>query len=266
MHALTAVALLSSVLSTTHATPVPATAEAFNATEIEQRDIRGSLPVNAMGIEHQFQPLMDFDRDGCYYTSAIDPNGNVNPGLGPVAKCPADDCRNKNRLENNNLYSRTRCNNGWCAIMYEYYFEKDQTVCGSYGVGHRHDWENVVVFVQNNQLRRVAPSCHGKYDHATNSFRADGNRAKVVYHQDGGGTHCIRMANAADDNVENYTGAWFLGRLVGWNGWPSVDLRNRVMNNWSGGVGPKLPDSKFADNLRKAAGNSVPGFDPTRDA
>jgi hypothetical protein len=33
---------------------------------------------------------------------------------------------------------------------------------------------------------------------------------------------------------------------------------------WSGGVGPKL-DSEFTDSLRAAAGDGVPGFDPSID-
>ncbi|KXX81227.1 hypothetical protein MMYC01_201422 [Madurella mycetomatis] len=239
--------------------------EAFNETSgIEARDIRGALPNRATSMEHQFQPVTDFDRDGCYYTSAIDPNGNTNPGLGAVAKCPQDDCRSLNRLQNNNVYSRMRCNNGWCAIMYEYYFEKDQAICGSFLGGHRHDWENIVVFVQNNQVKRVSPSCHGNYDKPSNSPHKQGERVKMVYHKDGAGTHCFRTANSGDDNIENHTGQWFIGSLVGWTGWPSTGLRDKVMNTWSGGIGPKL-DTEFADCLRRAAGNSVPGFNPNID-
>lgn len=44
-----------------------------------------------------------------------------------------DSCRDATDLDNNNVYSRSRCNNGWCAHLYEYYFEKDvalEQVCG----------------------------------------------------------------------------------------------------------------------------------------
>ena len=85
-----------------------------------------------------------------------------------------------------------------------------------------------------------------------------------MYHKDGGSTHCFRMANAADDGIENYTGNWFLGSLVGWNFWPSAELRTKGMT-WSGGIKPKLTDDKFADTLRAAAGNAVPGFNPDVD-
>ncbi|KAL8334448.1 hypothetical protein RB598_008954 [Gaeumannomyces tritici] len=245
--------------------------DATNATEIAElrrRDIRGALPVRALAIEHKFQPVLDFDKDGCYYTSAIDPNGNRNPGLGPgqgvPPNCLRSTCRDPNRLQNSNVYSRARCNNGWCAIMYEYYFEKDQVVCGSFVGGHRHDWENIVVFVRDNQVKRVAPSCHAEYKKATNSPRLEGQSAKVVYHKDGARTHCFRWATAADDKIENYTGKWFQGKLVGWLGWPSVGLRDKAMKPYDG-PNAKLPDGLFKEYLGRAAGDQVPGFKPDVD-
>jgi hypothetical protein len=56
-------------------------------------------------------------------------------------------------------------------FRYEYYFEKDVVsgACVDEDVegGHTHDWENVVVFVDDaddGSLRMVAGSCHGGYD------------------------------------------------------------------------------------------------------
>ncbi|KAH7035727.1 mosquitocidal toxin protein [Microdochium trichocladiopsis] len=240
------------------------------ALRLTTRNIVTALPRSATGVEAAVQPVLDFDTDGCYNTAAIDSSGRTNSGLDSVLKCPADDCRNTARLQNNNVYSRRRCNNGWCAVMYEYYFEKDQAICGSFLGGHRHDWENIVVFVEQatNTIKRIAPSCHGKYEHAANDgFRLDGatGRPKMVYHKDGAGTHCFRFANESDDRIENETGQWFSGALVGWDNWPSAGLRDAMLNAWSGGVGPKL-DGEFVDSLRAAAGGQVPGFDPSIDA
>jgi hypothetical protein len=145
------------------------------------------------------------------------------------------------------------------------------TIGAGPGNGHTHDWENIVVFVQGEDVKRVAPSCHGKYDHATNEPRLDGQRAKVVYHKDKGETHCWRMANEADDGIENFTGQWFIGNLVGWDNWPVVNgrsLRDTLYDAWNGGIGPKFwdKDDSFTNTLRKAAGDGAPGFDPAVDA
>jgi hypothetical protein len=37
-----------------------------------------------------------------------------------------------------------------------------------------------------------------------------------------------------------------------------------MLQNWSGGVGPKL-DDEFGDSLKDAAGDGVEGFDPYVD-
>ncbi|KAF5026433.1 hypothetical protein F66182_1498 [Fusarium sp. NRRL 66182] len=263
MHAITMTAVLASALAAVNATPVGN----------EKRHLIGKLDSSASEIEHRFQPATDFDTDGCYYTSAIDKDGRTNGGLTQInvyAKGLAADCRHQNRLENNNLYSRRRCNNGWCAIMYEYYFEKDQLIWGSINAkgSHTHDWENIIVFVKDDEVKRVAPSCHGNYGGATNTPRLDGKHAKVVYHKDSGRTHCWRMANEADDGIENYTGKWFIGNLIGWDNWPAVNgrsLRDSLWDAWHGDIRPKFWNDDFTNTLRAAAGDGVPGFDPAVD-
>ncbi|KAK4230060.1 hypothetical protein QBC38DRAFT_62921 [Podospora fimiseda] len=83
-------------------------------------------------------------------------------------------------------------------------------------------------------------------------------------------SYCFRHANEADEKIENHTGDWVTGTLVGFNNWPNNDFRAKVLEgkNWSGdgGIRPKLSDGDFAANLREAAGNDVPGFDPDTDA
>lgn len=89
----------------------------------------------------------------------------------------------------------------------------------------------------------------------------------VVYHKDGGLTHCFRLATANDIAYpENYFGVFYRSPLVGWNGWPSTAIRQSVINNWSSGVGPKWRDSEFGPYLEKAVGGQVPGFDPYTDS
>ncbi|KAI9150736.1 NLP effector protein 10 [Paramyrothecium foliicola] len=230
-----------------------------------KRDVISALPGSASDLENKFQPLLDFDSDGCYNTAAIDPSGNTNPGKDATGT-PEGQCRDPPQLENSNAYSRARCNNGFCAIMYEYYFEKDQAVLGSFLGGHKHDWENIVVFTQGETVVRVAPSCHGGYGDASNQFPINGQRPYIVYHKDGAGTHCFRFANDGDiSSPENPFGEFYTSPLIGWDSWPDVGLRDKMLSAWSGGVGPKL-DNEFGDKLKEAAGDGVAGFDPYLDA
>ena len=93
--------------------------------------------------------------------------------------------------------------------MYGLYFEKDQAVIGSGLGGHRHDWEHVVVWVQNDQVQYVSTSAHGNFDIQTrDQMRFDGTHPKVVYHKDGIGTHAFRPANSNDEPPENHQGSW----------------------------------------------------------
>ncbi|MEW9553236.1 NPP1 family protein [Nonomuraea sp. NPDC050783] len=189
-------------------------------------DVLPLLPQNASGLEQTFSPALDYDRDGCYSTAAVTSPYRTNPGLSPSGS-PDVPCRQFDRLQNSNQYARAKCNNGWCAIMYASYFEKDQdcwsipeTTCG-----HRHDWEHVIVWVNNNQARYVSASAHGNWNTQPASnvrFDPSGTHPKIVYHKDGAGTHAFRFANASDDAVENHTGGWFYPRLIGWQGYPGA--------------------------------------------
>lgn len=68
---------------------------------------------------------MDFDTDSCYNTPAIGIDGTINPGLDNNNTGLSEGCHDLSDLQNNNVYSRARCNNGWCAYVYDYYFEKE---------------------------------------------------------------------------------------------------------------------------------------------
>lgn len=84
---------------------------------LTSRDVLTALPEDASDLEKNYQPWVDFDNDSCYNTAAIAPDGKINPGKEPTGT-PEGDCRDPHQLENSNVYSRARCNNGVCAIMY----------------------------------------------------------------------------------------------------------------------------------------------------
>ncbi|MGW5063160.1 NPP1 family protein [Streptomyces sp. NPDC004096] len=226
-----------------------------------QANVIQAMAQNADGLEQSFSPAYDYDANGCYATSAITPSGSPNPGLG-LGGAVNGHCHDRAQLDNSNTYSREKCNNGWCAIMYASYFEKDQASDGVGEIaggsnGHRHDWEHVVVWVQNNTVKYVSVSQHAgwaTYGRQSIRFDSSGTHPKVVYHKDGGFTHDFRIANASDDNpVENVTGGWFYPRLVGWNGYPSTDFRNQFIYHTSyGDATIKLGTGTFENQLAGA--------------
>ncbi|MFJ2440758.1 NPP1 family protein [Streptomyces sp. NPDC087658] len=140
------------------------------------------LPWQASAFQDKYQPLLCYDHDGCYPSSAVDPTGWLNGGLRTVGD-PGGDCRHLGRAD---TYARTACDPTWCAYVYAVYFEKDQGPIAD----HRHAWESVVVRQRRGQeqLSYVSASAHGQYDtRPFNSIEHDGNRANRLppgRHQD----------------------------------------------------------------------------------
>lgn len=95
-------------------------------------------------------------------------------------------------------------------------------------------------------------------------LRIAGTHPKIVYHKDGGGTHCFRIAGEADNDIENVKGVWFSSPLVGWNGWPSVSLRQKMISTWPEDIFPRL-ENKFGETLKEAQRDVAANFDPFRD-
>ncbi|MFF7280797.1 NPP1 family protein [Streptomyces griseorubiginosus] len=220
-----------------------------------------ALPANAESAEYTYQPAFDYDTDGCYSSPAIGPDGTVNGGLNPTGSLSGD-CHDLSDLNNTNTYSRYKCNNGWCAYMYGLYFEKDQALANSSIGGHRHDWEHVVIWVQNGAVQYVSTSNHGSFTvTAASGVRFDGTHAKIVYHKDGISTHCFRLANSNDEPPENAKGTWQYPPLVGWNGYPSTALRDKLSAYDFGSANFGLKDANFAAHLTSAKPSGI-SFDP----
>ncbi|GAA2480168.1 NPP1 family protein [Winogradskya humida] len=233
---------------------VPATA-AFAAPP-------GNLPQNAGGYEQTFSPAYDYDTDGCYATPAIGSDGTLNAGLNTTGAINGN-CRDQSDLDNSQTYARSKCNNGWCAIVYASYFEKDQTLNGC--CGHRHDFEHVISWVNQstNQVEYVTNTVHSGVQTFTRSqIRFDGTHPKVVYHKDGCcNTHFFRLAGTGDEPPENHYHDWRYPPIVDWNGWPSTTLRDKLMNADFGSATIKITDGRFVDLLTNSKPSAIP-FNP----
>ncbi|PSK95869.1 necrosis inducing protein (NPP1) [Murinocardiopsis flavida] len=224
-----------------------------------------AIPASVAEPDGKWQPAFDYDKDGCYPTPAIGPDGTVAEGLA-IGGALNGNCRDQSDLDNTNAYARSKCNaNGWCAYMYGLYFEKDQTVVGPGGHGHRHDLEHVVVWVRDDQAQYVSASAHGDYDTlpAAEVLWED-THPKIVYHKDGPGTHAFRFAADHDDEgdgqPENHYGEWQYPDLVSWNNFPE-GVRDTFAAADYGSATLDLKDGQF----EKALGKAKPGdieFDP----
>ncbi|WP_433825916.1 NPP1 family protein [Actinoplanes sp. CA-015351] len=226
-------------------------------------DPPGSLPQNAGGYEQSFSPAFDYDTDGCYATSAIGPDGTIAGGLKTTGAVNGS-CRDQVDLDNSQTYARSKCNNGWCAIVYASYFEKDQAVAGSGLGGHRHDWEHVISWVDQatNQVEYVSTTQHSSQKTYTRSqVRFDGSHPKVVYHKDGASTHFFRLANSNDEPPENHYHNWRYPPPVDWNGYPSLALRDKLMAANFGSATIKIKDGSFESLLNAARPTNIP-FNP----
>jgi necrosis inducing protein (NPP1) len=221
------------------------------------RALDGSAPLE----DRTYQPAFDYDGDGCYPTPAIGRDGTIAGGL-KTSGAVNGSCHDASDLDNTNSYSRVKCNNGWCGYIYALYFEKDQAVAGSGLGGHRHDLEHVVVWVQNGTPQYVSASAHGKYHtYARNQMPWDetGTHPKIIYHKDGAGTHCFRIAGF-NEQPENHKGTWQYPPLIGWDNYPA-GFRDKLTSTDFGSAQFGLRDGSFNGELSKAKPAGIP-FDP----
>jgi hypothetical protein len=221
-----------------------------------------ALDWNAPSTDRSYEPAFDYDSDGCYPTPAIGSNGVIAPGLNTSGAINGS-CHDAWDLDNVNVYSRSKCNNGWCAYMYGVYFEKDQAVHGSGLGGHRHDWEHVVVWVPDGGWPTyVSASAHGNYNIRSRNdipWDSSGTHPKIIYHKDGAGTHAFRFAGFGEE-PENHEKAWQYPPLIGWDGYPP-GFRDRLMSANFGSAQLDIRDSSFNGALAKAKPGNIP-FNP----
>lgn len=227
----------------------------------------------ATALDKRFQPAIDFDTDVCFNVPAVDSAGNISPAASTYATRPPASCRNPNYLKQSNVYARSRCNTGYCAHVYAYFWQSD--------FSHAYDWETIIVWTTDqgtsSQIVGVARDNHGKWDTRAASggqlrFQSDasGTHVKMVFNYETlGFSHLFRFSktDGGDEPPENGTGQWLVQPLVSWNGYPSLTVRNRIANYDFGSGNFEIKDARFATTLAAAnAGNIAPGFNANLDA
>jgi hypothetical protein len=127
--------------------------------------------------------------------------------------------------------------------MYSWYMPKDEP---SYGLGHRHEWEGVIIWLASStstsidNILAVCPSAHGNWDCST-SFLTAGTGAFIAYF------------SIWPVNHQMWLGAEQGGQqpLVGWESLSSV-VKDALTNTDFGSATVPFKDSTFAANIAAA--------------
>ncbi|OWZ08057.1 Necrosis inducing protein NPP1 [Phytophthora megakarya] len=129
----------------------------------------------------KFKPQLHIT-NGCHSYPAVDEAGQTSGGL-KTKGAPSAGCKGSGW--GSQVYGRSGWYQDVWAIMFCWYFPKDEP---SSGIGHRHDWEHVIVWIDNPavdspKILAVTPSAHSGYHKYAppNPATIDGNSTKVAY-------------------------------------------------------------------------------------
>ncbi|KAF9870607.1 necrosis- and ethylene-inducing protein [Colletotrichum karsti] len=128
-----------------------------------------------------FNPLLHIAH-GCQPYPAVADNGDTSGGLQDTGSATGG-CRDQAKGQ---TYARAGVVDGKTCIMYSWYFPKDHPTSGDVAGGHRHDWENIVVCVDDPaaatpKITAAGASSHSGYSKVGGAPKMDGNSPKVEY-------------------------------------------------------------------------------------
>ena len=247
-----------------------AAALAIGTTGSAHAAVLNPLNESTTSFQKTFQPVFDYDTNGCLPATAIDSSGRLNGGLDDSGSITGQ-CRD-GHLGKAQTYSRVKCNNGWCGIIYTLYFEKDMSCDNCTATSHRHDWEAAVIWVRQGSATPsyASVSAHGEYTtQSWGSFPTDGVRVKVVYHKGANvwDTHSFRFAKWGEVAEAWGDGGWDFPRLVSWNSYPggsntwTQSLQDQMNKHDWGQANFPLRDDRFNEELNRSKPSAIP-FNP----
>ncbi|GJC85878.1 hypothetical protein ColLi_08716 [Colletotrichum liriopes] len=177
--------------------------------------------------------------NGCVPFPAVNAAGDTGGGLAPTGSSNGG-CSSST----GQVYARGGTYNGAYAIMYSYYMPKDSP---STGLGHRHDWENVVVWLSaastSATVLGVSVSAHGDYDKKTSGIDFTGTTHPRV------GYRSIFPVNHQMIFTSDVGGQQ---PLIAWESLPSA-ARTALENTDFGSANVPMKEGNFVNNLGKAA-------------
>ncbi|RFU25515.1 hypothetical protein B7463_g10821, partial [Scytalidium lignicola] len=218
-----------------------------NATPLQRRgtissdDIVGfpeTVPSGTVGqIYETYQPYLDVV-NGCVPFSAVDSQGNTNAGLKPTGASNGDCNSNTGQI-----YVRGATYGSNYGLMYSWYFPKDEP---SDGLGHRHDWEGVIVWLSSStgtsasNILAVCPSAHGDWD-CTTSFSLSGTGPLIKYQSVWPVDHSCGITSTVGGQQP----------LIAWESLPAVAQTALENTDFGAAIVPFI-DAHFQTNLAAA--------------
>ncbi|PIG88424.1 NPP1 domain protein [Aspergillus arachidicola] len=139
-----------------------------------------TVPSGAIGdVYKAYQPLLKVV-NGCVPFPAVDAQGNTNGGLDTSGSNDGGCSKSDGQV-----YVRGGKSGDKYALMYSWYFPKDQAAPG---MGHRHDWEGVIVWISDpaktsaDNILAVCPSGHGRWNCSTDGYTLQETHPLIKYY------------------------------------------------------------------------------------
>ncbi|KAL1642075.1 hypothetical protein SLS58_005663 [Diplodia intermedia] len=200
--------------------------------------VRGGVEGNAI---RRYEPFLHI-ASGCQPYTAVNDRGQVSGGLDNTGSATGG-CRDDRRGQ---TYARGVWHRGRYAIMYSWYFPKDQISDGGGNFGHRHDWENVVIWIDNpgNANPRVfgaGASGHGNYKKTGAPPMRNGNRLQVEYMTNFPSNHELQFKTSPGREQ------W----MIDWQELPKASRDALNEHKW-GAANCPFNDGNFIKNLNNA--------------
>ncbi|KAI1639969.1 necrosis inducing protein [Biscogniauxia mediterranea] len=226
----------SSQILTLLATGLSVIASPIRPRDVIAHDAVVGFAESASAVALKFKPWLKVV-NGCVPFPAVDADGNTSGGLAPTGSSNGD-CSSST----GQVYARATEYNGKYAIMYSWYMPKDSP---SSGLGHRHDWEAAVVWLDSADAQNIvglSTSAHGNFDTITSNYPLDGTRPKIRYYSIYPLDH--QLGTTDEQGGEQ--------PLIEWENLTQA-ARDALTNTDFGSANVPFKDANFDNNLSKAS-------------
>ncbi|KAH7417987.1 necrosis and ethylene-inducing protein 2 precursor [Cadophora sp. MPI-SDFR-AT-0126] len=198
-----------------------------------------TVPSGTLGSVYlAYQPLLKVV-NGCVPFPAVDASGNTSGGLATTGASNGG-CSSST----GQIYVRSGEYGGNYVLMYSWYFPKDEP---SDGLGHRHDWEGVIIYLSSatstaaSNILAVCPSAHGGWDCVTSGYSLTGTSPRIKYESIWPVNHACGLTTDVGGKQP----------LVAWESLTDA-ARTALENTDFGSANVPFKDANFYPNLWKA--------------